>query len=95
MVCLAPGQDADSFQRAGGVGTAVVLAVPWRSVNSHALCADFQQGLVIVDEHCPFTEPLFPKLGVGAFACAAFGGEQVGFAVHADAGAMKQQGVPF
>lgn len=35
------------------------------------------------------------KLGVGAFACAAFGGEQVGFAVHADAGAMKQQGVPF
>lgn len=73
----------------------MVLAVPRRSVNSHALCADFQQGLVIVDEHCPFTEPLFPKLGVGAFACAAFGGEQVGFAVHADAGAMKQQGVPF
>ena len=93
MVCLAPGQDAECFERTGNVGAQVLLAVPRSTVDGHALVRNVKQGLVPVDHHGAVAKLLHPQPGVGGFACAAFGREQIRLPVYRHHGTVHQQDI--
>ena len=82
MVRFTAGQDAHCLERAGHVAAQMLLAVPRRTVNRCALAGDVDQGLVSIHHHGTRAKLFEPEPGVGGFACAAFGGEQVRLPIH-------------
>ena len=71
----------------------MLLAVPRRTVDSHTRVCDMEQGLVPVDHHGAVAKLLHPQPGMGGFACAAFGSEQIRLPIYRHHGTVHQQDI--
>lgn len=71
----------------------MLLAVPRRSVDGHALACNVEQGLVPVDHHGAVAKLPHPQPGVGGFAGATFGGKQIRLPVYRHHSTVHQQDI--
>lgn len=83
-------QKAHGLQRERNVISEAVLPVPRAAAGENARIGAAQDRLIVVDHDGAFAEDRAPEAGMRAFAGSAWRGEEVGFPVQSDGGAVNR-----
>lgn len=82
---------ADGLDRCRHIAAQSFLSSPRRSIGNHTAFLDLKKGFIIIDHHYVMVSEQFtPEAGVGGFAAAAGGRENVCPAVDANGGAVEK-----